>query len=144
MLKKTITWKDYDGVQRTEDFYFNLSKPEVIELQTSFDGGLDKLIQNIVNAQDKKAIVDIFKKIITKSYGEKSADGKRFIKSEEISTAFTQTGAYEKLFMELAEDENKASEFINAVIPKMDEETKPSHTVVPGPGQHPASVPQPK
>lgn len=118
MLKKTIKYFDYDNNERTEDFYFNLSKAEVIEMQLSEAGGLDQLIQKLVNTQDTKRIVDIFKKLILKSYGEKSPDGKRFIKSEELSEAFSQTEAYTELFVELSTDSDAAADFFNHIVPQ--------------------------
>lgn len=117
MLKKTITYTDYNGTERTENHYFNLSKAELTEMELSTTGGFAEMIQNIIDAQDGPAIMKIFKDIILKAYGEKSPDGKRFIKSDELSTAFSQTEAYSELFMELVTDAEKASEFINAIIP---------------------------
>ena len=118
MLKKAITYTDYNGVVRTEDFYFNLSRAEVTELQLSEKGGYDKMIENIVNAEDNKAIFENFKKIILKSYGIKSEDGRRFIKSEQLSEEFSQTEAFVELIFGLASDENAAAEFIKGVIPQ--------------------------
>lgn len=117
MLKKTITYTDYNGVQRTEDFYFNLTKAEVMEMELSTAGGLAGMIQKIVAAQDTPAIIKIFKDLILKAYGEKSPDGKRFMKSEEISNEFAQTEAYSILFMELATDDKEASKFVNGIVP---------------------------
>ena len=117
MLKKTITYNDYNGVERTEDFYFNLSKAELMELEMSTSGGLAEMINRIVAAQDAPAIINIFKKLVLKAYGEKSPDGKRFIKSDEIATAFSQTEAYSILFMELATNADEASKFVNGIIP---------------------------
>lgn len=117
MLKKTITYTDYNGVERTEDKYFNLSEAEVMEMEMSTAGGLAEMIRNIVAAQDAPAIIKIFKELILKAYGEKSPDGKRFIKSEELATAFSQTEAYSKLFMELATDADAATKFVNGIIP---------------------------
>lgn len=117
MLKKTITYTDYNGTERTEDFYFNLSKAEIMEMEMSTAGGLAEMIQKIVAAQDVSAIIKIFKDLILKSYGEKSANGKHFVKSEELSTAFSQTEAYSQLFMELATDAEAASKFVNGIIP---------------------------
>ena len=118
MLKKTITYKDYNDVERTEDFYFNLSKAEVVEMEMSTTGGLTEMIKNVIAAQDTPSIIRIFKDLILKAYGEKSPDGKRLIKSEEISNAFSQTEAYSKLFMELATNANSASDFVNGIIPE--------------------------
>ena len=117
MIKKPITYTDYNGNERTEDFYFNLSKAEVMEMEMSTTGGMAEKIQRIVAAQDQTEIIKVFKELILKAYGEKSADGKRFIKSEELSTAFSQTEAYSILFMELATDADKAAEFVNGVVP---------------------------
>lgn len=121
MLKKTITYKDYNDNERTEDFYFNLSKAEAMEMELSTTGGLTETIRKIVAAQDVPAIVKIFKSLILKSYGEKSPDGKRFIKSEEISTAFSQTEAYSQLYMELATNADAAAEFVNGIVPQTEE-----------------------
>lgn len=118
MLKKTITYTDYNGAQRTEDFYFNLSKAEVTEMEMSMSGGLSELIKRIVAAQDIPTIIDIFKKLLLKAYGEKSPDGKRFIKSDEMSIAFSQTEAYSDLFMELATDADAAATFVNGITPQ--------------------------
>lgn len=120
MLKKTITYVDYNGVERTEDFYFNLSKAEISEMEMGIDGGMVEMINRIVAAKDAPAIIAVFKKLILKSYGEKSADGRRFIKSEEISTAFSQTEAYSDLYMELATNADEAAKFINGIVPAVD------------------------
>lgn len=117
MLKKTVTYTDYNGVERTEDFYFNLNKAEIAEMELSTAGGFAEMIQKVVAAQDAPSIIKIFKDLVLKAYGEKSADGKRFIKSEEITTAFTQTEAYSSIFMELATDSKAAAAFVNGIVP---------------------------
>lgn len=117
MLKKTITYTDYNGNSRTEDFYFNLNDAELAEMVVSVDGGLTAMIQRIVAAQDGKQIIATFKDIVLRAYGEKSPDGRRFIKSQELRDAFSQTEAYVKLFMELSTDHDAASAFINGIIP---------------------------
>ena len=117
MLKKTIKYTDYNGIERTEDFLFNLTKAEIMEMELGTTGGLAEKIQRIVDAQDAPAIMEIFKDIILKAYGEKSPDGKRFIKSKELADAFAQTEAYSELFMELATDADAASAFINGIVP---------------------------
>ena len=104
MLKKTITYTDYNGTTRKEDFYFNLTQAEVTELEVSVEGGLVEMINRIVAAQNGKVIIETFKDIILRAYGEKSPDGRRFIKNQEVRDAFAQTEAYSKLFMELATD----------------------------------------
>ena len=116
MLKKTITYEDFDGNKRTEDFYFNLSKAEVLEMEMGISGGMTQMLNKIIAAQDGGRIIKTFKDIILKAYGEKSPDGKRFIKSEEISTAFSQTEAYSQLFMELATNADAAATFVNSII----------------------------
>lgn len=117
MLKKTITYNDYNGNERTEDFYFNLTKAEIMEMELGTTGGLAEMLTRIVAAQDAPAIIKVFKDLVLKAYGEKSPDGKRFIKSEELSTAFSQTEAYSQLFMELATDADEAAKFVNGIVP---------------------------
>lgn len=117
MLKKTITYTDYNGTERTEDFYFNLTKAEVMEMELSTTGGLAERIQKIVATQDAPEIIKIFKKLVLDAYGEKSADGKRFIKSDELKEGFSQTEAYSILFMELATDADAAAKFVNGIVP---------------------------
>lgn len=117
MLKKAITYVDYNGVERTENFYFNLSKAEVMEMEMGTEGGFTEMIEKIVAAKDAPSIIKVFKDLILKAYGEKSSDGKRFIKSEEISTAFSQTEAYSQLFMELSTNDKAAAEFVNGIMP---------------------------
>lgn len=120
MLKKTITYTDYNEVERKEDFYFNLTKAEIMEMEMSISGGLTEMINRIVAAQDAPAIVKIFKELVLKAYGIKSPDGKRFIKSEELATEFAQTEAYSQLFMELATDADAASAFVNGIVPNVE------------------------
>ena len=120
MLKKTITYTDYNGVERTEDFYFNLSKAELAEMELSVDGGMSKMIEKISKTNDVQSVVKFFKEIILKSYGEKSEDGKRFKKSEELSESFSQTEAYSEMFMEFFTDTESAISFINNIIPDIE------------------------
>lgn len=118
MLKKTITYTDYNGTERTEDHYFNLTEAEVMEMEMSTTGGLAEMIQRIVAAQDAPAIIKIFKELILNAYGQKSPDGKRFVKNQELRDEFAQTEAYSKLFMELATDADAAAKFVNGIMPK--------------------------
>lgn len=118
MLKKTIKYTDYDGNEREEDFYFNLNKAEVTEMELSKQGGLSEYIKRIVAAQDAPSLVELFKELICKSYGEKSLDGKRFVKSKELTEKFTQTEAYAELFVELASNAEEATKFVNGIMPK--------------------------
>lgn len=118
MITKTITYEDFNGETRTENFMFNLSKAELSEMETSVAGGLKDMLTKIIQTKDIPKLASFFKEIILKSYGEKSADGRRFIKSEKLTTEFTQTPAYSELYMELATNAEAASEFINGIIPK--------------------------
>ena len=118
MIKKTITYNDYNGNERTEDHYFNLNEAEVAEIELTTPGGFAEYINTIVKAKDPAAIIKVFKEVIFKAYGEKSPDGKHFVKSEELSKSFSYTPAYNKLFMELATNTEAASEFINGILPK--------------------------
>lgn len=121
MLKKTITYTDYDGNERTEDFYFNISKAELTELQYSVKGGLKNILEKAVQEKDGPTIMQLSKEIVLKAYGVKSNDGRRFMKSEEITKEFVETEAYVNLFMELATDEKAAIAFAEGVLPKFDE-----------------------
>ena len=116
MLKKVIKYVDYNGVERTEDCYFNLSKAEIMEMEMSVDGGLVEKLDKIVKSKNGPEIMKTFKELILKAYGGKSDDGRRFIKSKKLSEEFEQTEAYSNLFMELL-DANKAAEFVNGIIP---------------------------
>lgn len=124
MLTKKMTYVDFNGVERTEEFYFNLTRAEVMKMETSVDGGLAEKIQRIVDIKDGNEIMKIFHDFILAAYGEKSPDGRHFVKSEEISKAFEQTQAYSDLFWELATDPVAASAFIEAVLPTIVEDTK--------------------
>lgn len=124
MRKETITYADYNGNELTEDFYFNFTKAEVMEMELSTAGGLAETIQKVVAAQDAPAIFKIFKELILKAYGEKSADGKRFVKSKEISEGFAQTEAYSILVMKLATDADAAADFVNGIVPEVPKEAQ--------------------
>ena len=117
MLKKIITYTDYNGIERTEPFYFNLSKAELMEMELGVTGGMTEMLDKIITAKDAPSLMKTFKEMIMKAYGVKSDDGKRLIKSEELSIAFTQTEAYSVLFMELITDDKAAADFVNGIIP---------------------------
>lgn len=118
MIKETITYEDFNGNERTEDFYFNLTKAEITEMQLSTTGGFDEMVKKIIAAQDTPALIDIFKKLVLKAYGEKSDDGKRFMKKGgALAEEFAETNAYSELFMKLATDSEAAIRFINGVVP---------------------------
>ena len=121
MITKTIKYTDYNGVEREEKFLFNLTKAELMEMEMGTAGGMAETIQKIVETQDAPAIIKIFKDLVLKAYGEKSADGKRFIKINDagvpLSIAFSQTEAYSQLFMELATDADAAANFVKGIVP---------------------------
>lgn len=117
MLKKTITYTDYNGLERTEDFYFNLTKAELMKMEMGTAGGLAEAMQKLVNEKEAPAIIKMFEDLVLGAYGEKSPDGKRFIKNDEVRENFASTEAYSILFMELATDADKAADFIKAIIP---------------------------
>lgn len=118
MLTKKITYTDYNGVERTENFYFNLSKAELMEMEMGTAGGFAEMLTRIVDAQDAASIIKVFKELVLKAYGEKTPDGKRFVKSHELAEAFSQTEAYSNLFMELATDADAAAAFVNGIMPQ--------------------------
>lgn len=121
MLTKTITYKDYDGTERTETFYFNLNEAEIARMHLTIDGGMKAYINKIVNAKSNIEIIKFFDKILEASYGVKSDDGKRLIKSPELFKAFTETEAYNILYIELLGNQGKnAADFIQAIIPDVE------------------------
>ncbi len=117
MVSQTVKYTDYNGIEREETFYFHLTEAEVAEMEMRESGGLAESIMKVVKAKNAPAIIDIFKKLIFDSYGEKSTDGRSFVKSKELSTAFSHTKAYSTLFMELAFDAKKAAAFVNGIMP---------------------------
>lgn len=117
MLVKKITYTDYNGVTRSEPFYFNLSKAELMEMELTTTGGMEQLLTQMIETKDNKRLFEFFKQIVLKSYGEKSADGKRFIKSPELSEAFSQTEAYTELLFELMESTDSVVAFVNGIMP---------------------------
>ena len=118
MLKKTITYTDYDGMERTEDFWFNLSKTELTKLDAELPGGVLGVLRKIIDKKDRKALVDFIETLILRSYGEKTLDGKRFVKTPEMAEEFMQTPAYDELFMNILSDTDSQTSFINGIIPQ--------------------------
>lgn len=118
MIKKTITYRDYNDEERMEDYYFNLSRAELVMMEASRPGGMRAYYERIVQAKDNVAIMECFKELIHNSIGHKSDDGKRFVKSEEFATAFEQSEAYSELIVELLSDAETALAFVNGIFPK--------------------------
>lgn len=118
MLKRDIKYEDFDGNEQTDTFFFHLSKAELIELEVEYQGGLSAAIQKIVETEDNKALLNEFKRIVLLSYGQKSEDGKRFIKNDQLREEFQQMPAYSSLFTELAMDSTAAAEFISGIMPR--------------------------
>lgn len=121
MLKKTITYTDYDGLERTEEFRFNLTKAELVDMELTTAGTFSETMKRIIAEKDIIRIAKLFKELLLKSYGVKSDDGKRFIKSQELSEAFSQTEAYSDLYIELLSNPEEAAKFFAEVAPKMEE-----------------------
>lgn len=120
MIKKTIKYVDYDGNEREEDFYFNLTKAELMQMQLSKDGTMTEYLQRVISARDVPELASVFKKIILAAYGEKSLDGKYFRKvvdGHKLAEDFEQTEAFNNFYMELATDDKAAIDFINALMP---------------------------
>jgi hypothetical protein len=139
MLKREITYEDFNGEKATDTFYFNLTKTEIIELEVSYEGGLEAALKRIVATNDSKNLIAEFRRIVLLAYGVKSDDGKRFIKSNELREEFSQTAAYDALFMELATNDEAAATFIKGIIPKdmTQEVAKSEVSVLPLPPQPP-------
>lgn len=117
MVVEKIKYTDFNGIEREEEFMFNLTEAEITEMELTTDGGFSDSIKKIIAAQDTPQIIKVFKMLLLKSYGEKSADGRRFVKSEKLSEDFSQTNAYSQLFMKLATDDKAAAAFINGIMP---------------------------
>ena len=117
MIKKTIPYTDYDGTERTEDFYFNLSMAELMEMQTSVEGGMRGYIQRIMAANDQTALMKLFKDVLLMTYGKKSDDGRLFLKNDAVRAEFEASPAFSAIYMELMSDARKAADFINGLIP---------------------------
>jgi hypothetical protein len=117
VLKKTITYQDLDGNSVTEDFYFNLTKAELAEMELAEEGGMRSRLEALLEEEDRKKIIGAFKMLISATVGRRSEDGRRFIKSEEITNEFMQTEAYSVLFMELMTDTDSVVAFAQGVMP---------------------------
>ena len=117
MHVERVEYPDYNGVERKEDFYFNLTKAELLEMEMGIVGGFNAMIQRAIDAQDTPTLIGIFKDLLLKSYGVKSADGRRFIKNAEVLNEFKETEAYSILFMKYATDADAASKFIKGIVP---------------------------
>jgi hypothetical protein len=118
VLKKTITYTDYNGNEQSEEFHFHLSAEKLLELEATLPGGFEKHLERILESQDGAQILELFKRLITMSIGQVSEDGKRFLQTDDIRDAFTQTNAYTRLFLELGQDAETAAEFFNGIVPK--------------------------
>lgn len=132
MFKDKVTYTDYNGVEREEEFFFNLNEAELFEMQNSVRGGLTEKVKKIMATKNTPEIIKLFKEIMQMSYGVKSDDGRRFIKNKEVLEEFTQTEAYSKIYMKLATDSDYAAKFINEIIPKELSDRANGLTVLPG------------
>lgn len=117
MIHETVTYKDWNGLERTETFYFHFTQAELMEMEMSTEGGFAERVQRMIDAKNTAELIKIVKKFVLDAYGEKSADGRRFMKNEELRTAFVECPAYSEIFMKLATDSEAASKFVNGVVP---------------------------
>lgn len=117
MYTMTRTYTDWNGMERTEEFRFNLTKAALMEMQYEQDGGMKEFLQKIIDSKNQKELMKMFKDLVLRAYGEKSDDGKYFIQNEETKARFAATPVYSEIFMELSTDANKASEFVNGIMP---------------------------
>lgn len=118
MLKQTVTFENFNDETVSQDLYFNLTVPELLEMETSIGGGLSDAITTIIKTEDKREILNLFKKIVFAAYGVKSDDGNRFVKSEELNREFEQSAAYDEFFIQLLTNEDTAASFIGKLLPK--------------------------
>lgn len=117
MLKRLITYKDFNGNEVAEEFFFNLSETELIEMEVEYKDGLAAMLQKLIDSKNGKEIISYFQNIVLMSYGQKSEDGKRFIKSDEMRSEFKQTAAFNALFMELAMNDEAGATFVKGILP---------------------------
>lgn len=117
MFKKTVTYKDYNDVERTETYHFHFSEAEILDMEMSVEGGFAERVQKIIDANDQTKLMKVIQKFVIDAYGVKSEDGKRFIKNEQVKTEFIESPAYSKIWMELVTNDQVAADFINNVIP---------------------------
>ena len=117
MIKRTVTYEDYNGEKRTETFYFHYTEAEILDMEMSEEGSFAERIQRIIDAKDNTALMKLIKKFVIDAYGVKSDDGKRFMKNDEVKAAFLECPAYSDIFMDMVTDEDIAAEFVNGVIP---------------------------
>ena len=129
LTTKTVTYTDYNGVEITEKFYFNLTQAELLDMELSASGGLEKELRAIIDADDKRALINKVKEFMLKAYGVKSDDGKRLVKNDEVREAFVQSEAYSKILMELLTDEKACAAFFNAIVPSTAPAPMPVHGV---------------
>lgn len=145
MLKREIKYEDFNGETVVDTFYFNISKPELIEMEVEYEQGLGKFLQSIIDTSDHKELIKKFKEIVLLAYGEKSDDGKYFIKSDEMKNKFSQSAAYTTLFMELAQNDNAAVIFLRGVLPQdmigQIDQDKPTSLPAPPPAPSPPVPP---
>lgn len=123
MIKKTITYTDFNGEERTEDFWFNMTKAEIINLDLEMPGGLDAYAKKLIREGDRPEIVKLFRRIILGSYGEKDDTGRRFVKTEEMQRAFEETNAFSELYVSILSDQDEMIKFINGIVPQVDSQT---------------------
>jgi hypothetical protein len=116
MLKKNVKYVDFDGEEQEETLYFNLTEPEVVRLDVQFEGGLEEYVSNLDEKVNPQDILTLFEKVLRASYGEKSADGRHFVKDSEATDLFSYSAAYGALFVELVQDADIAASFFNALL----------------------------
>ena len=117
MIKKTVTYKDYNDTERTESFYFHFTEAEILDMEMSVEGGFAERVQRIVDAKEQSALLKVIKNFVLDAYGVKSEDGKRFIKTDKVKEEFVQSPAYSMIFMELVTNDALAADFVNGVVP---------------------------
>lgn len=128
MYKITKKYEDFNGVEKTEDFYFNLTKAEIIKMELSEDGGLDKRLNRLIQTQDMKEAIKVFEALILMAYGIKTDDG-RFVKTEEARNKFVSSAAYSEIYMDLATNPEEAQKFVEGVVPKIDQSSIPAPAI---------------
>lgn len=118
MLKKRITYTNFEDEEVTETFYFNLTKADLMEMEVSKRGGLNGYIERIQETNDAGLVFEELKSLMSRSVGRLAPDGRGFSRSQQIRDEFMNSEAFSNFILEMLTDPQLAAEFIQGLIPK--------------------------
>lgn len=131
MYKITKKFEDFNGVEKEQDFWFHLSKADILKMELSEEGGMDKRLDKLVKTKDMKEAIKVFEGLLLMAYGVKTDDG-RFVKNDQVRAEFASSAAYSDIYFELATNPEAAQKFVEGVIPKFEEQAN-KVTSIPAP-----------